>query len=105
MNVERGLAVQDHDKMIAVRRDLIIIPFIRPERVRAPGLRDSDNGAGIVASRLLPPNLYLVAAVFLRRTHEYPAVRIIAALEFDRQDKILETSIRRQVSGGLAARR
>src|SRR2546421_2589351 len=65
MNVERGLAVQFDDEMIAVRRDLIAIPLIRLERVLARGLRGSDNGAGVVASRLLPPDLHFVAAVFL----------------------------------------
>src|SRR6185503_5373673 len=105
MNIERGLAIQDDDKMIAVGGDLIAIPVIRLEGVLARGLRDADNGAGIVASRLLPPNLHLVAAGFLGGTNEYPAVRVVAAPEFDRQDEILVASIRRQVASGLAASR
>ena len=66
MDVERGLAVQFDDEMIAVRRDLIAIPLIGLERVLARGLRGADNGAGVVASRLLPPDLHFVAAGFLR---------------------------------------
>src|ERR1700730_1744755 len=66
MNIERGFAVQFDDEMFAGGRDLIAIPFIRLERVLARGLRGSDNGTGIVASRLLPPDLHFVAAVFLR---------------------------------------
>ena len=54
------------DEMIAVGRDLITIPFIGLERVRARRLRRSDNGAGVVPGRLLPPDLHLVAAAFLR---------------------------------------
>src|SRR5438445_2171785 len=65
MNVERRLAVQNDDQMIAVGGDLVAIPLIRPERVRARGLRGSDNGAGVVAGRLLPPDLHLVAAALL----------------------------------------
>src|SRR6266446_6602539 len=62
MNVERGLAVQFDDEMVAVRRDLIAIPLIGLERVLARGLRGSDNSAGIVASRLLSPDLHFIAA-------------------------------------------
>ena len=35
MNIERGLAIQDDDKMIAVGGDLIAIPVIRLEGVLA----------------------------------------------------------------------
>src|SRR5438093_2589544 len=65
VNVERRLAVQDDDEMIAVGGDLVAIPLVRLERVGARGLRGSDNGAGVVAGGLLPPDLHLVAAALL----------------------------------------
>src|SRR5438477_12954182 len=83
MNVERRLAVQDDDEMIAIGRDLVAVPFIGAERVGARGLRGSDNGAGVVAGRLLPPDLHLVAAALLWRTHEHAAVRVVAAEKVD----------------------
>src|SRR6185295_11864950 len=93
MHVERRLAVQLDDEMVAVCRDLIAIPLIGLERVRARGLRGSDNGAGVVSSRLLPPNLHFVAAGFLWRAHEHAAVRVVSTLELDRQDEVLVASI------------
>src|SRR5262249_6664094 len=104
-NVERRLAVQFNDEMIAVRGDLIAVPLIRFERVLARGLRGTDDGAGVVAGRLLSPDLDLVAAVLLRRAHEHAAVRVDAAPELDREDEVLVAAIGRQVSSGRTARR
>src|SRR5262249_15427002 len=49
MDIERGLAVQFDDEMIAVCRDPILIPPIGGERGLTCGLRDSNDGAGVVS--------------------------------------------------------
>src|SRR5215470_15649222 len=49
VDVERRLAVQLDDEMIAVGGDLIAIPFAGFERVLARGLRRSDDRARVVA--------------------------------------------------------
>jgi len=45
MNVERRLAVEFDDEMIAVGGDLIAIPLIRLERELAGGLRGANDSA------------------------------------------------------------
>ena len=105
MNVDRRVAVQDHDKVIAVRRDLVVIPLIRLEGVLLRGFGSIDDAAGVVAGRLLPPDLHFVSAVFLRRTHVHAAVRVGAAFEIDRQHEILIALIGIQIAGRLAASR
>src|SRR5262249_8373536 len=47
MDVQRRLAVQFDDEVIAVRGDLIVVPLIRLERIGARRLRRSDNSAGV----------------------------------------------------------
>jgi hypothetical protein len=72
VNIERRLAIQDDHDVIPLRRDLIMIPLIRIEPVIPRGFRNAHDSAGVVASRLLFPNLHLVAARFLAgngRTH------------------------------------
>src|SRR5688572_4944142 len=84
-NVERRFAVQHDNEVIAVGRDLKLIPLIRLERVITGGLRRSDDGAGVVASRLLLPDLDLVAAGFVWRSHEHAAVGQLRRSELERQ--------------------
>src|SRR5262245_9291940 len=98
VNVERRFAVQHDDEVVAVRGDLVTIPVVGLEGMLARGLRGSDDGAGVVAGRLLPPDLDFVAAAFLRGAYEDAAVRVRTALEFDRQREVLVAAIRGQVA-------
>src|SRR5262245_13969525 len=104
VDVERRFTVQHDDEMIAVRGDLVTIPVVGLERMLARGLRGSDDGAGVVAGRLLPPDLDFVAAAFLRGAHENAAVRVRIALEFDRQREVLVAAIRGQITCRRPAR-
>src|SRR5215510_3904857 len=73
VNVEGRFTVQHDDEVVAGRGDLVTIPVVGLERMLARGLRGSDDGAGVVAGRLLPPDLDFVAAAFLRGAHENAA--------------------------------
>src|SRR5687767_5117062 len=75
--IERRLAVQHDYQVIAVSGDLKMVPLVRFERKIARGLCRPDNGAGVVASRLLPPDLHFVPAGFLWGPDKHPAVRIL----------------------------
>jgi hypothetical protein len=105
VNVERRFTVQDDDEMVAVRGDLVTIPVVGLECMHARGLRGADDGAGVVAGRLLPPDLHFVAAAFLRGSNEDTAVGLGTALEFDRQREVFVALIRSQVSCRIPARR
>ena len=63
-NVDSRLAIQHDDEVIPVGGDLKGIPLIRFECVVARGFRRADDTAGVVAGRLLLPDLHLVAASF-----------------------------------------
>src|SRR5262245_28219256 len=98
VNVERRLTVRHDNEVVAVRGALVTIPVVSLEGMLARGLRGSDDGGGVVVGRLLPPDLDFVAAAFLRGAHEDAAVRVRAALEFDRQRGVLVAAIRGQVA-------
>jgi hypothetical protein len=83
VNIERRLVIQDDHDVVPLRRDLIMIPLIRIEPVIPRGFRSAHDSAGVVASRLLFPNLHLVAAAFPGGTQEHTAVGILATLELD----------------------
>jgi len=94
MHIGRRLAVQDHDEMIAVCGDLKVIPLIAFDGEIAAGLCRVDDAAGVVARRLLFPDLDLVPASFVWRSIVDTAVGILTALEIEREHEILVASIR-----------
>src|SRR6185503_8412428 len=63
VDVERRLAVEDDDDVIPLGGDLVAVPLVGLEAEVARRLRGADNRAGVVAGRLQPPDLHLVAAV------------------------------------------
>ena len=46
VNVERFRPIQHHDQMVAVGRDLVMVPLIGNELVLAIGLTGADNRTG-----------------------------------------------------------
>jgi diacylglycerol O-acyltransferase len=103
VRVERGLAVQHDDEVIAVGGNLHLVPLVGLEREIARRLGSADDRTGVVPRRLLPPDLNFVTARFLRRAHEHPAVCVLRRFELQRQDEILVALIRAQITRGLAA--
>ena len=90
-HVQRCLAVQDDDEVIAVGGHLKVVPVIRLECVVTRGLRGSDDGASVVSGGLLLLDLHFVAAgLFLGDRTNTPLFAVSDVLNSSERTKFLK---------------
>src|SRR5882724_12207160 len=89
VGVEQGLAVQDDREVVALGSDLVVVP-LAGEDLDGRGLDGSHQAAGIVAGRLIIPDLQLVTGdvrlPFFLRPQEYAAVDLLRPAKLQLQD-------------------